>query len=43
MNELMKWTSLQKSASKFMPKKFYEIDPFREYCPEEPSYSYSGL
>ena len=23
----MKWSSLQKSVSKFTPKKFYEIDP----------------
>jgi len=23
----MKWSNLQKSVSKFMPKKFYEMDP----------------
>ncbi len=27
MVALIKWYSLQKSVSKFMPKKFYEIDP----------------
>jgi hypothetical protein len=27
MNALIKWSSLQKSVSKLMPKKFYEIDP----------------
>jgi hypothetical protein len=27
MNELIKWSSLQKSVSKLVPKKFFEIDP----------------
>jgi hypothetical protein len=26
----MKWSSLQKSANKFMPKEFYEINPIVE-------------
>jgi hypothetical protein len=28
MNALIKLSSLQKSVSKFTPKKFYEIDPW---------------
>jgi hypothetical protein len=28
MLTLMQWSSLQKSVSKFTPKKFYEIDPW---------------
>jgi len=31
MVTLMKWSSLQKSVSKFRPKKFYEIDPWLQH------------
>ncbi len=29
---LIKWASLQKSVSKFKPKKVYVIDPWSQYC-----------
>jgi len=34
MTTLIKRSSLQKSVSKFMPKKFYEIDPRSTFVKE---------